>query len=394
MNEHTQTHTYIAKTFFGLEPVLSDELKNIGATQIKMLNRAVSFSASEEIMYKANLWLRTALRIIKPIHEFKAINEEQLYRHTQKMDWSQFLEPKDTFVIDSTAHSKFLTHSHYAALKVKDAIVDQLRDQFGERPSIDAENPTLRINLHIAHDDVTIGLDASGNSLHKRGYRTGTNEAPLNEILAAGMILLSGWDRRAPLLDPMCGSGTIPIEAAMIALNVPPGHLRTSFGFFTWKDFDPTVWKKVRTDAETQRVRNSDVRIFGSDIDRGILDKTRQNIVNAKMDAHISIAPKSFSDVTPPATPGMIITNPPYGERLKPADLQTLYKMIGDVLKKNFTGWDAWVISGNKDALKQLGLHPSKKLTLYNGALECRFQKFAMYRGSIKQKHQTPNDEK
>lgn len=394
MNVNSQTHIYIAKTFFGLEPVLANELNQIGASGIKILNRAVSFTASDEVMYKANLWLRTALRIIKPIHEFKAINEEQLYRHTQKLDWSLFLEPKDTFVIDSTAHSKFLTHSHYAALKVKDAIVDQLRDKFGERPSIDAENPTLRINLHIAHDDITIGLDASGNSLHKRGYRTGTNEAPLNEILAAGMILLSGWDHRSSLLDPMCGSGTIPIEAAMIALNVPPGHLRTSFGFFTWKDFDPQLWRKVRAEAEAQRIKNPDLRIIGSDIDRSVLDKTRQNVVNARMDAHISIGSKSFSDVTPPATPGVIITNPPYGERLKPADLQALYKMIGDSLKKKFTGWDAWVLSGSKDALKQLGLHPSKKMTLYNGALECRFQKFSMYRGSIKQKHQTQNEEK
>lgn len=372
----------IAKTFQGLEEVLAKELEQIGAWNIKILRRAVSFDANKEILYKSNFCLRTALRVLQPISNFKARNENELYDKIYAYNWSSLLKPEQTFAIDGVvAFSNYFNHSKYVALKTKDAIADHFREKYGKRPNVDTESPDLLINIHISDDKVTLSLDSSGDSLHKRGYRSGSPRAPLNEVLAAGMILLSEWDKKTPLLDPMCGSGTILMEAAMIAANMPPGIKRRRFGFQNWNNFDKELWHKVKDEANSKTI-SPRVKIAGSDVDSRSIDIARMSALDFGLKQYITIEKSNFSDLNPLWPKGLIITNPPYGERIQPKDIIGLYKDFGNTLKRNFSGYNAWVISSNFEALKNVGLKPSKKLPLFNGSLECKFAKFSLYEGS------------
>lgn len=377
----------IAKTFKGLENVLANELTALGANDVKVLNRAVSFKGDNAMMYKANLWLRTALKILKPLSTFRAKNEVELYKGIAQIEWSEFLTVDDTLSIDTVVISPYFNHSQFVALKAKDAIVDQFRAKFNKRPSIDTENPTILLNIHLTDDECSVSIDSSGESLHKRGYRLNSTIAPVNEVLAAGMILLSGWDCNCNFIDPMCGSGTLPIEAALIAYNIPPGIFRKEFGFEKWKDFDADLFETIyNDDSNSREFKHS---IIGADVAAGAIRIASENVKNAFLTSKIELQVKAFEGTTPYEEPGIVIMNPPYGERIKKNNIEEFYQSMGNVLKRSFAGFDVWIISGNKEALDFIGLHPSKKLTLYNGAIECKFQKFTMYQGSKKLKKLT-----
>lgn len=378
--ENNSTFNLVAKTHFGLENVLAEEIKGLGAENIQILNRAVSFTGNNELMYKANLHCRTALRILKPLYKFKAKNENAIYKGIKQFDWGTLFTYKDTLAIDSAVSSKSFTNSKYIALKSKDAIVDQFREKSGIRPSVELDNPTVRINVHITEDDCTVSLDSSGSSLHKRGYRGEINTAPLNEALAAGLVLLSGWDRNSNFIDPMCGSGTILIEAALYAYNIAPGLIRKNFGFMNWKDFDKELWEKLFQDAEKQ-ITQFKHTLMGSDISSEFIGFAKGNARLAKLEGKVTLMRKAFEDMEPPKGGGVMITNPPYGERLKQEDIEDFYKNIGDRLKKAYSGYDAWLLSSNKEAVKKIGLHPYKKIAIKNGPLDCRFLKYPMYAG-------------
>ena len=371
----------VAKTQFGLEEVLATELRNIGATEVTPHNRAVSFTGDLSIMYKANLWLRTALKVLIPIEKFRAKNESQLYDGIKKINWDQYLDKEGRFVIRTSLKSDFFNHSQYVSLKSKDAIADQFRDKYGVRPSVDLTHPDLSIDIHINKDEVTVSLDSSAESLHRRGYRTDSTLAPINEVTAAGMILLSGWNGEGNYVDPMCGSGTLLIEAAMIAKNMPPNLNRAQFGFERWKNYDPTLFAEVRAEALAS-MRESKANILGSDKTFKAIEISRENITRAGLDEDIKVSNKRFEEVKGPDGGGIMIINPPYGERLPIEEIGTFYKMMGDQMKKEFNGYDVWVISSNIPALKMTGLAPSKKIALYNGALECRYHKFEIYKGT------------
>lgn len=383
MAESTTDTRFVAKTMPGLENELAKELLRIGAREIEEHRRAVSFVGDKGTMYKANLCLRTALRVLLPIESFEIRSENDLYDKLREMRWEQWLEVTDTLAVDCTLNTDLFTHSQYIAQRTKDAIVDRFRDKFGSRPSVDLTEPTLRINIHIHHYNCTVAFDSSGDSLHKRGYRDLTGQAPLNEVLAAGMVLLSGWEKQRPFLDPMCGSGTMVIEAALIANNIPPGIFREKFGFERWKDFDPQLWESVH-DGQLSRISNDMQTIIGSDISANVIRKARENIRRAKVDDVVKTVVADFHEVELPEHKGTVIINPPYGERMNKEDIGLLYKNIGDTLKKKFSGWQAWIISSNMDALKQVGLRASRRITLYNGALECKFMKFDLYEGTKK----------
>ncbi len=379
----------IAKTFAGVEDVLCEELEAIGASNIRKLTRAVEFEGDLAIMYKANLLCRTALRVLKPICTFEAANEDMLYTEIQNIDWSQHFSLEQTFAINATLNQSTLTHSQYASLKAKDAIVDQFREATGDRPNVDIDHPDLRIHLHIYQDRCTLSFDSSGDSLHKRGYRDYTNQAPINEALAAALVLMSGWDKKTALADFMCGSGTILIEAAMIARNIAPNKFKESFGFQTWKDFDEALWKQIYEEALAAEISAEGVKIYGSDISGIVLDKARQNIENTGLTDIIQLRKSTFEKFIPETETGVLICNPPYGLRIEPKDIIDMYKKVGDAMKQNFKGWTCWIFTGNLDAAKHIGLRTTRKIHLYNGPIECRFLKFEIYAGSKKLSKQT-----
>ncbi len=373
----------VAKTFAGLEQVLAEEITALGGESVTPERRAVSFMGDKEILYKANFLLRTAIKVLKPIAEFTVKHRDDLYAKTKEIDWTQYLALGKTFSIDSTVQSEIFVNSMYASLKVKDAIADQFREATGKRPSVNVENPDTRINIYLMGDKCILSLDSSGESLHKRGYRVGQGEAPLNEVLAAGMILLSGWDGKTNFLDPMCGSGTLLIEAAMIAMGIPPGMYRKSFGFELWPDFDEQLFADIYN-AEYEK--EFEGKIFGSDISVRNCAIAKANVKNAGLSKKIEIQAKDFKELIPPFESGMIVTNPPYGERLKPRSLTDLYSSFGDTLKQKFSGYTAWLISSSDEGLKSIGLKPSKKIELYNGALACSYRCFELFSGSRKEK--------
>ncbi|MGA7723293.1 MAG: THUMP domain-containing protein [Ignavibacteriaceae bacterium] len=368
------------KTHQGLEDVLTEELKQLGAENITKLTRAVSFQGDQSLLYKTNLCIRTALRVLVPIYKFKASNETWLYRGVQKVDWSKYLTEHDTLALDSAVSSPIFKNSQYVFLKAKDAIVDQFRNKTGVRPNVDLDNPTVRINVYIQNDEVTLSLDSSGSSLHKRGYRNEVNEAPLNEALAAGLILMSGWDKQSNFIDPMCGSGTILIEAAMIAYNIAPNINRKKFGFMNWKNFDKALWDKI-TDESKNSISKFNYSITGSDISPEATRIARNNIKSAALQDKIKVDRKDFAKITPPEGKALIIMNPPFGERIQPENINLLYKSIGDTLKQKFPGSEAWLLSSNIEALKCVGLRPSKKIIFHAGPLELRFNNYSMYSG-------------
>ncbi|NNC83203.1 MAG: class I SAM-dependent RNA methyltransferase [Flavobacteriales bacterium] len=376
---------FIAKTMHGLEGLLVDELRSIGAQDVQPLRRAVGFTGDLATLYRANYTCRTAIRILKKSYEFKAKDEAELYDKVKKIAWEQHLDVDDTFSIDPIVNSELFKHSKYASLKMKDAIVDRFRVKMGRRPSVDTDDPDLLINLHIREDKVTVSIDSSGESLHRRGYRSSVHGAPLNEVLAAGMIKLSGWTKESPLLDPMCGSGTIPIEAAMIASNTPPGMLRKHYAFMKWKDFDPEVWKKVKQEVD-ERIDTQGIRIKASDIS-GIHVRLARTAAEAMgLGDCIEFQKEDFFELD--ADEGFLIMNPPYGERMDHQDIETFYEELADHLKRNFAGTQCWLISSNNEALLRFGLKPSKRIVLFNGPLQCLFQQFELYKGSKKGKYQ------
>lgn len=378
----------VATTFTGLEETLAAEVSALGGKHIYISNRAVIFEASKKQLYRANLELRTAVRVLQVMEEFQATNEDELYDRIRAVNWSHYFDLEQTFAVTSVVGSHHFNHSQYVALKTKDAIVDRFRDEFGKRPNVNLLTPHMRININIQGKNCTLSLDSSGESLHKRGYRIQTVKAPINEVLAAGMVLLSGWKGERPLLDPMCGSSTIPIEAAMIARNIPANLNRESFGFKNWKNFDETAWKEVLASAKEQIV-TSEAPIFAHDKNLRAIKISEENIHEAGMQDAIQLEKIDFLRSEAPAEDGVIIMNPPYDERLSNVDIAAFYKKIGDHLKQNYQGYDAWMISSNLPALKTFGLRTSKKITLFNGPLECKYQKYELYRGSKKSKHQS-----
>lgn len=380
----------IAKTFFGFEEILAKELQQLGAQEVTIGTRAVSFKGDKGFMYKANLSLRTALKILKPIYYFRAFNEQSLYKGIQGIDWSKYLEANQTFVIDTTIHSDNFKHSQFVSQKAKDAIVDQFREKFGQRPSVDKDFPDLRINIHIDRDQCSVSLDTSGASLHHRGYRTATNIAPINEVLAAGMLLLSGWDGSSHFLDPMCGSGTILIEAGMIACNIPANINRKEFAFEKWNDWDNDLFDQI-IDSLMKRTKEFHYTIVGYDKAPSAVNKAKDNVINANLEDYIKVSQANFFDTKKETVgPLQMVFNPPYGERLD-IDLERFYRELGDTLKNNYPNTNAWFITANLEALKFVGLRPSRKIKLFNGSLEARLVKYEMYEGSKKAKFQNNN---
>ncbi|WP_047245899.1 THUMP domain-containing class I SAM-dependent RNA methyltransferase [Maribacter thermophilus] len=376
----------VAKTLFGFEEILAKELRNLGARNVKEGVRNVTFEGDNGFMYKANLCLRTAIKIIKPIHSFQVSNENDLYRKIYRMDWSEYLSVDDTFAIDTTVHSDNFTHSLYVSQKTKDAIVDKFRDTDGKRPDVDVKNPDLRINVHIHKNNCNVSLDSSGSSLHHRGYRTATNIAPINEVLAAGLLLLSGWDGQCDFLDPMCGSGTMLTEAAMIACNIPANINRKGFAFEKWYDFDEELYGKI-VDASLKKAREFHHTIIGYDKAPSAVRKAQDNIENAHLSEYITVGRKDFFKTRKETDgPLHICFNPPYGERLD-IEMENFYSAIGDTLKQGYPGTNAWMITSNLDALKFVGLRPSRKIKVFNSHLESRLVKYEMYEGSKKAKH-------
>ena len=377
-----EKYELIAKTFMGLEPVLAKELTQLGASDVVIGRRMVSFTGDKEMMYRANFQLHTAIRILKPIRHFKARSADDVYDEIKKIDWTEYLGTDKTFTVDSVVFSEEFRHSKFVSYKVKDAIVDQFREKTGKRPNISISNPDIRLNMHIAEDKCTLSLDSSGESLHRRGYRQESVEAPLNEVLAAGMILLSGWQADTDFIDPMCGSGTLLIEAALIAKNMAPGLFRKEFAFEKWPDFDADLFDEIYNDESLEREFKH--KIYGYDIDMKAVNTARMNVKAAGLSDIISVEQQDFKNFTQPANKSILISNPPYGERISTPDLLGTYKMIGERLKHQFKGNDAWILSYREECFDQIGLKPSIKIPLYNGSLECEFRKYQMFDGKLK----------
>jgi 23S rRNA (guanine2445-N2)-methyltransferase / 23S rRNA (guanine2069-N7)-methyltransferase len=373
------TFDMIAKTFFGLEGVLADELSALGAQQVTRGRRMVAFRGDRELLYRANVHCRTAVRVLVPIHTFTASDVDALYRGVSQVDWRSHMAPDATLAIDPVVHGAVFTNSLYVAQLAKDAIVDQLRDSAGRRPSVDLIDPDLRVNVHVDGERVTVYLDSSGASLHKRGYRAGTGEAPLNEVLAAGILRLAAWDEHSPLADFMCGSGTLIIEAALAARRIAPGTIRQQFGYMRWPDFCAATHARVMERARGEALATAGVALQGSDIDPRVIGFARENAERAGVANDITWLVANFDAVEPPAAAGMVVTNPPYDERMKARNIEAFYRRLGDVLKQRWSGYTALVLTGNPEAARHIGLRTSAKIRLFNGPIECRLLKFAMF---------------
>ena len=377
----------VAKTLYGLEDLLVQELRELGASAIEKGTRNVSFEGDTGFMYKANLCCRTAIKILKPITAFNVFKEEDLYKKVYDIPWENYMDANGSLAVDSTVFSKQFTHSQYISLKTKDAIVDRFRDKEGERPNVDLDHPTLRINVHIDRNICTISLDSSGQSLHKRGYKVANTMAPINEVLAAGLVMLSGWRGQCDFMDPMCGSGTILTEAAMIACNIPPNLNRDEFGFETWPDFDVDLFELIENSA-LKKIRDFHFKIYGLDSDVVAVKKAKENIRSANLTEFIELSHQDFFETKKETDRSMfMVFNPPYDERLSIDNTEKFYGDIGTTLKHGYPGTQAWMITSNMDALKRVGLRPSRKIKVYNGKLESRFVRYDMYEGSKKKKN-------
>ena len=388
----------VAKTMVNLEEVLADELRVMGAENINVLTRAVEFDGDMRLLYRANYCCRTALAILKPFAEFEAKNDQELYNQVYKIRWEKLLDVDGTFMIDSTTSGEVFTHSYYAALKTKDAIVDRFRRNFGKRPNIDTEQPDFKINLHIRDNHVTLLMNSSGDSLHKRGYRQGVGAAPINEVLAAGLLKIAGWDEVVKakhsslnFYDPMCGSGTLLIEAAMMANNIPAQYYRSvGFSFMRWKEFNLGEWKLVKNE-EDRKIGSLDYEgeIWGNDIDEQVIQQCEKNLEYTKLHHDVMLHVGDFANQDLPEGKTLIVTNPPYGERIKVEDLNALYERLGDTFKQKYgANCKVWLITSDFEAMKHIGLHPSKKIPVQNGSLDCRLLHFELYDGSKKAKYQ------
>lgn len=373
------TFTMVAKTFKGLEPVLRDELLSLEAQNVEMGNRMVSFEGDLELMYRANLSLRTALRILKPIEKFTARDTDELYDIVRDIEWEKYMSADSTFAIDATVNSSEFTHSRFVTYRVKDGIVDHFRDLEGDRPSIRVSGYDFLFNVHIDGERVTISLDSSGEPLSKRGYREESTEAPINEVLAAGIIMTTGWRGDSNFIDPMCGSGTFLIEAALIAANINPGIYRKGFAFEKWPDFDNELFEELYNDDSAERP--FDFKIYGGDIDAEAVAVARKNIKNAQVDDMVEISCRPMADWIDNPEPGCLVMNPPYGHRLKQEDLTEMFRNIGNCLKRNFPGWNAWIIGPDIEDFDNIGLKPSMKIPLLNGSLECSLREYVLFDG-------------
>ncbi len=374
---------YIAKTLFGMEKVVADELRDIGMKEVNILNRAVSFKGDKADLYRANISSRTALKFLVPLAEAEINNERELYEFVRTVRWDRYLDAKDTLAVETGLNTTLFNHSQFISQKIKDAVVDQFREKSGVRPSVDLDNPTLRINAYINGKNVKLSRDSSGDSLHRRGYRVRQGLAPLNEVLAACLVKISGWQPGKPLYDFMCGSGTIAIEAALMALDILPGELRPQFGFMNWKDYDASLFNSM-LDHRKRNTKAGSAQIFASDLSPSAVQLAIRHSQNAGVSAAIKFKTCHFEDVEAVQGPGTIIVNPPYGERIVQENLNDLYTQIGNKFKKDFEGYEAWVLSGNAEAMKHIGLRPSPKVIVYNGQLECRFNRYLLYSGSKK----------
>ncbi|MCY0977588.1 class I SAM-dependent RNA methyltransferase [Chryseobacterium wangxinyae] len=378
------------KTFFGLEQVLGEEIKKLGGKNVELKNRAVNCEGDLGFLYKINYSARTALKILVPIEEFKAYNETKFYEKLFKFEWDDFMSVDQTFAIDSTVNSERFSHSQFMTFKMKDAIVDFFQNRYGRRPSIETKSPDIKFHLHIDRELVTISLDSSGDALFKRGYRKEQGEAPINEVLASGMLQLAGWDGKGNFLDPMCGSGTILIEAAMMAMDLPAQLFRKRFGFQNWKNYDEALFTKIK-EFRIERIREFHGKIVGYDIDGRTLDAARDNIESAEMEDVIEVRRENFFDTKKDMFPLLMVFNPPYDERISIND-DDFYKKIGDTFKTSYPNTLAWLISSDLDAPKKIGLRPSRKIKLFNGKLETRFLQYEMYEGT-KKLHKIENKE-
>lgn len=382
------TFLMLAKTFKGLEEVLAQELIELGANDVQIERRAVSFRGDKALLYRANLCLRTAIRILMPIASFKAKDTDHLYEQLKKLDWSRYMTLDSTFAIDATVYSESFRNSRFVTYRVKDAIADYWQEREHKRPNVSTRTPDLLINVHVANEQVTVSLDSSGESLHKRGYRVATTEAPINEVLAAGMLLMAGWKGQSDFYDPMCGSGTLPIEAALIARNIAPGVFRQSYAFEKWPDFDAELWSDIYNDDSQEREFTH--KIYGSDASFYAIQQATKNVKSAGLQKDIELRQIRMEEITnlqftiSNASP-LVMLNPPYGERLASnKDMEELYAKIGTTLKHQFTGATAWIISSNDAAMKCIGLKPSKKVRLLNGELDCQFNKYELFQGKRK----------
>ena len=375
-----------ATTQFGLEELLADELYHLGADITHVGSRAVEFIGDQRLLYEVALWSRLSMRLLRPFAAFYAADEKALYREVSRIDWQDFIGPDQTFAITPVVNRSTFEHSLFVAQLTKDAIVDQFRARTGERPSIDTRTPDIRLHLRMTENEVILSLDAAGDSLHRRGYRKHTNDAPLNEVLAAGLVLLSGWDGKKPLIDPMCGSATILTEAGLISQRIAPGLFHQGkFGFENWYDFNPELWNQVREEAKAQRLDEPQAYLVGSDLDPRVIDMAAANITAAGLEDFIRLSVRDVKDAVAPAKeePGIVMMNPPYGERIgEETEMAALYKTIGDSLKANFQGYDAFVLTGNLEAAKSIGLKAARRVPLFNGPIDCRLLKYELYRGS------------
>lgn len=372
----------IVKTFQGLEQVLAEELSDLGAENIQKGLRMVSFEGDKEMLYKANFYLRTAVRVLKPIMCFTATTADEVYEQVKKIPWENYLTEKNTFSIDSVVYSDNFRHSKFVTYRVKDAISDYFREKTGDRPSVSICNPDISLNIHISQTSCTLSLDSSGESLHVRGYRKKTLEAPLNEVLAAGMILLTGWRGEFDFIDPMCGSGTIPIEAALIARNIAPGVFRKGYAFEKWNDYDSELFERIYNDDSKERVFEH--KIYAYDNNPHAIEIATDNIKSAGLAKDVIIKLQPFQQFQQPEDKSIIVMNPPYGERISTNDLLGLYKVIGERLKHAFIGGSAWIISYRDECFAQIGLKPTEKMLLFNGPLGCEFHKYEIFDGKYK----------
>ena len=378
-SEPEATYQLVAKTFQGLENILASELTELGAENIEIGRRMVAFTGDKELMYRANFQLRTAIRVLKTIKRFRATTADEVYEAVKSVDWTQYLDLATTFAVDSVVYSNEFRHSKFVAYRVKDAIVDQFREKTGERPNIRVTNPDLQLHIHVAEFDCTLSMDSSGESLHRRGYRQESVEAPLNEVLAAGIILQTGWHGQCDFIDPMCGSGTIAIEAALIARGIAPGVYRQGFAFEKWSDFDEELFNRIYEDESKEHPFSH--HIYAYDINRSAVEIATRNVKAAGLSHEITVQQQDFKDFVQPKEKSVLVTNPPYGERISAPDLLGLYKRIGERLKHQFVGNDAWILSYREECFEQIGLKPSLRTPLYNGSLECELRKYQIFDG-------------
>lgn len=371
---------YFATVARGLESLAAQELKNLGACTVRQGFCGVAFEGNRSLLYRVNLWARLPFRVLVKLEDFLCRDADDLYRGIQNIDWQPYLSPDYTLAVDATGKTPRLNHTHFTALQVKNAIVDQQLKQFGDRSDIDTQEPDVRVNVHIYRDHCTVSLDSSGTSLHRRGYRPAVGAAPLKESLAAALIQLSGWQPELPFLDPLCGSGTLPLEACLKALNVAPGLFRDRFGFETWPNFDSLLLDQLIQEAKASQQHQLQSPILGSDRNPDVLQQARANAQNCGVAQHVQFTRTDLAQVEAPAESGVLLCNPPYGERLGThRELGAFYKLLGDVLKQRFKGWTAFILSGNKKLAKSIGLKSSQRIPVYNGPILCQLMKYELY---------------